>query len=198
MSELIDNAQMRKEILKQLIKRLHKGDAPEEVRPQLQKMLGRVPYSEVVEVEQALMADGMAVEEILNLCDLHSAAMRDALDTSGQKEVPPGHPVDTFRRENEALIGEVTLTERLIGQIVDMAADRDASEPVGEIRLRFSRLSDIDKHYSRKENLLFPFLEKHGIDGPPKVMWGKWREVKQLQLILLCSRGTIKIIIMQH
>ena len=32
---------------------------------------------------------------------------------------------------------------------------------------------DVDKHYRRKENLLFPFLEKAGIHGPPRVMWGK-------------------------
>ena len=33
-------------------------------------------------------------------------------------------------------------------------------------------LLDIDKHYSRKENLLFPYLEKYGIYGPTQVMWG--------------------------
>lgn len=32
-------------------------------------------------------------------------------------------------------------------------------------------LGDVDKHYSRKENVLFPFLEKYGIYGPTKVMW---------------------------
>lgn len=35
----------------------------------------------------------------------------------------------------------------------------------------FSLLYDVDKHYSRKENLIFPFLEKYGIYGPTKVMW---------------------------
>ena len=180
MSELIDNAKMRKDILKQLIKRLHQGQAPADIRPQLEKMLGRVPYSEVVEVEQQLMAEGMAAEEILSLCDMHSQAMRDALKTESKKEVPAGHPVDTFRRENEALIGEVTLTEKLLQQISALSDNEDATDTMGQIRLRFSRLIDVDKHYSRKENLLFPYLEKHGIDGPPKVMWGKDDEVRAL------------------
>jgi hypothetical protein len=39
---------------------------------------------------------------------------------------------------------------------------------------------DVEKHYRRKENLLFPFLEKHGITGPSKVMWGKDDEVREL------------------
>jgi hypothetical protein len=38
----------------------------------------------------------------------------------------------------------------------------------------------VEKHYSRKENLLFPFLEKHGISGPPSVMWGKHDETRAL------------------
>ena len=30
---------------------------------------------------------------------------------------------------------------------------------------------DIDKHYSRKENLIFPYLETYGIFGPTTNMW---------------------------
>ena len=39
---------------------------------------------------------------------------------------------------------------------------------------------DVEKHYLRKENLLFPYLEKYGITGPPKVMWGKHNEIREL------------------
>lgn len=38
----------------------------------------------------------------------------------------------------------------------------------------------MDKHYRRKEYLMFPFLEKHGITGPPKEMWGKHDETRKL------------------
>ena len=37
---------------------------------------------------------------------------------------------------------------------------------------------DVDKHYKRKEYLVFPFLEKKEITGPPKVMWGKHDEIR--------------------
>lgn len=39
---------------------------------------------------------------------------------------------------------------------------------------------DVEKHYQRKENLLFPYLEKYNITGPPKVMWGKHDEIREL------------------
>ncbi|NTU77612.1 MAG: DUF438 domain-containing protein, partial [Alphaproteobacteria bacterium] len=38
----------------------------------------------------------------------------------------------------------------------------------------------IDLHYSRKENLFFPYLEQHGITAPPKVMWGVDDEIRAL------------------
>ncbi len=50
--------------------------------------------------------------------------------------------------------------------------DRRAAGPRGVERLKpalagvLDRLLEIDKHYLRKENQLFPFLEKHGIEGP--------------------------------
>lgn len=180
MSELIDNTKARRGVLKHLILQLHEGKTPEDVKPQLLKLLGRVPYNEVVEVEQELLSEGMPVGEIQKLCDLHSAAMKGTLDSSDAKTAPPGHPVDTFKRENEALLGEVALADKLFAEIKEMADESDAAEPFGQLLFRFSRLTDIEKHYSRKENLLFPFLEKKGITGPPTVMWGKDDEVREL------------------
>ena len=49
-----------------------------------------------------------------------------------------------------------------------------------QLQYLFNELSDVDKHYLRKEYLLFPFLEKAGITGPPKVMWGKHDETREL------------------
>jgi DUF438 domain-containing protein len=57
-------------------------------------------------------------------------------------------------------------------------------EPPGEaylaVRQHLNALTDVEKHYLRKEHLLFPFLERHGITGPPKVMWGKHDETRAL------------------
>jgi DUF438 domain-containing protein len=36
----------------------------------------------------------------------------------------------------------------------------------------------VDLHYARKENQLFPFLEKHGISGPSKMMRGVHDEIR--------------------
>jgi DUF438 domain-containing protein len=180
-SELIDNgSETRKDMLKHLILKLHTGEAPAQVQRQLVRLLGQVPYGLVVEVEQELIEDGMPTSEVTRLCHLHGAALEGAIDLSAAPVAPPGHPVDTFRRENAALADELAALGRALadlGRLADADAPEDALLPV---RARLNALADVDKHYLRKEHLLFPFLERHGITGPPKVMWAKHDEARAL------------------
>jgi uncharacterized protein len=181
MSELIDNAaQSRKDLLKHLILQLHVGAAPAQVQRQLVRMLGQVPYGLVVEVEQELIEDGMPPEEVARLCHLHGAALQGAVDLSAASVAPPGHPAHTFRQENAALSSELAGLERAVAGLDDLRDGDDAKEAVLAIRARANALTDVEKHYLRKEHLLFPFLEKHGITGPPKVMWAKHDEARAL------------------
>ncbi len=180
MSELINNAAKRKELLKHMILQLHKGEAPEEVRKQLIRIMGQVPYNEVVEVEQELINEGLPREEVLKLCDIHTAALEGAIDQSGAATAPPGHPVDTFREENKALRWEIDKLGALLDELGALAEDAPAADLLTGLRGKFHNLMDVEKHYLRKEHLLFPFLEKHGITGPPTVMWGKHDETREL------------------
>ena len=180
MSELLNESQKRKELLKHLIRQLHKGDAPEQVRKQVIKLMGKVPYNEVVEVEQELLSDGLPHEEILKLCDLHSAALKGAVEQTQTDEIPAGHPVHTFQEENKAIKWELTLLEKAYTEAEAAQDDEQAQQGLNSIRSHLSNLLDVEKHYQRKENLLFSFLEKHGVTGPSSVMWAKDDEARQL------------------
>ncbi|MGB6338457.1 MAG: DUF438 domain-containing protein [Candidatus Aminicenantaceae bacterium] len=180
MSELIDNSLKRKELLKHMILQLHEGTAPEAVKKQLVKLLGKVPYNDVVEVEQELISEGLPQEEVLRLCDIHSAALDGVLDHTAAKTAPPGHPVHTFKEENRALRKEIHALERLYEEAQNAKSKDQLNTLFDEIHQHFNALMDVEKHYLRKENLLFPFLEKHGVTGPPAVMWGKHDETREL------------------
>jgi DUF438 domain-containing protein len=152
--------------LKDIIKRLHAGEAPEDVKASLRALVKKTDYAEIMAMEQQLMAEGMPVTEIQAMCDMHSQVTREVLVQLAPAPVEPGHPIDTFRRENEALRGVLAKLKR-------------ARSPL-ELRQALNELMDIDKHYQRKEHLLFSCLERHGITGPSKVMWGKDDEVRKL------------------
>ncbi|MEI7660722.1 MAG: DUF438 domain-containing protein [Bacteroidota bacterium] len=180
MSELINNSQGRKELLKHMILQLHDGVAPEAVRARMIELLTKIPYGEVVEVEQELINEGLPESEVLRLCDIHSQALEGRIDLSGMKIVPPGHPVDTFKCENRELEKVVGELHALFSNAETELAGPEKDQYINKIKALFNSLADVDKHYRRKENLLFPFLEKYGITGPPKVMWGKHDETREM------------------
>jgi DUF438 domain-containing protein len=180
-SELIEHGGLApKDLLKHLILQLHVGAAPAQVQKQLVRMLGQVPYGLVVEVEQELIEDGMPPEEVTRLCHLHGAALEGAIDLADARVAPPGHPADTFSRENAALRAELGALTAAVERLEALAAEAPAGEALLAVRARLGALADVDKHYLRKEHLLFPYLEKHGITGPPKVMWAKHDEARKL------------------
>lgn len=178
MNEQISNAE-RKALLKHMILQLHEGEAPDLVKARLIQILKNVPYNDVVEVEQELINEGLPVEEVLKLCDIHTYVLEGSIDTSGQPEIPEGHPVDTFRKENQALKEVVESLNADYEKVKDLK-DEELVDFINKLREGFNQLMDVDKHYIRKENLLFPFLEKYEITGPPKVMWGKHDEAREM------------------
>jgi uncharacterized protein len=181
MSELINNSEKRKELLKHMILQIHQGEAPDAVREQLIRLMQKIPYGEVVEVEQELISDGILTdEEVLKFCDLHTQALEGHIDQTMARDIPAGHPVDVFIHENRELQKVIGDCEKLYSDLEKAGSEKEVGDIWLKLRQQFNNLMDVDKHYQRKENLLFPYLEKIGVTGPPKVMWGKHDEVRQM------------------
>lgn len=178
MSEYIDNRAQRVRTLKDVITRLHRGEPASEVKPALTALVRECSASDVAAMEQELMADGMPVTEIMSMCDLHAQVLGDIV-VAPAASVAAGHPVDTFRRENDAL-RDLCARLRALGALAVGPVDAAPVDPVrfDAFRRAFNELMDVEKHYRRKEQLLFPFLERAGITGPSKVMWGKHDEIR--------------------
>jgi hypothetical protein len=190
MSELLDNRAHRVRTMKEIIRHLHEGRAPSEVKARLTALVRECDASEIASMEQELMAEGIPVAQIMNMCDLHAAAVRDILVDRPSAPLPPGHPADTFRQENAALAAQVS---KLRGALAALAAGPPADAPLPEAvdaaKRLYGELMDIEKHYQRKEHLLFSCLERHGITGPSKVMWGKDDEARGLLKALGVAMG---------
>lgn len=179
MSELINNRDHRIATLKEIILHLHRGEAPEQVKARLAHLVGQVDATEIAAMEQSLMADGMSPQEVKSMCDLHAEVLQDALARPKTPlELPQGHPVDTFRRENRALEAAIGTARERVSALETVA---DQAYPATErlaVLEAFNALMDVDKHYQRKEHLVFSVLERHGNTGPSKVMWAKDDEVR--------------------
>jgi uncharacterized protein len=180
MSEIINNRQQRVEIMKSLIRQLHNGVAEEQVKHQLETMLDEADYSDVFIMEVQLVQEGIPAEKIQELCDTHTRVLKKHLDLSETPDTVPGHPVNTFVQENRELTKTTARIRLVMRQMDSLPDEQDATGQMRAIQEFLNLLMDVDKHYRRKEYLLFPFFEKNNLPGPPMVMWGKHDQARNL------------------
>ncbi len=165
----------RKEMLRQLIGRLSRGEDMQAVREDFKRHFQDVPADEIAAAERLLMDEGMPVEEVQRMCDVHASLFDGAVRQP--EEAPAGHPLFVFRRENEGLESFLDAMLLPVFEAWHMIGGEDAREG---LLAALRELAKVDRHYRRKENLFFPYLEKAGVSGPPKVMWGVDDEIRAL------------------
>jgi hypothetical protein len=140
----------------------------EVAKVEFRKHFTDVSTEEIMKMEQGLINEGMAIEEVQRLCDVHAAVFEGAIsDIHKPKDASkePGHPVQVFMEENERI-------EQVIGTEIEPYLEKTGKSAILMLRVGMDRLAEIHHHYARKEYLFFPNLEKKGITAPPKVMWG--------------------------
>ncbi|MFP4286664.1 MAG: DUF438 domain-containing protein [Candidatus Izemoplasmataceae bacterium] len=176
MSEFINNQSIEKqEALKALIKRLHDGEDKEVVKEAFKASFSDVSTAEISAIEQALIDEGLPVKEVQRLCDVHASvfggSISDIHHTDAVKTL--GHPLQVLSEENRRI-------EQLIEEEIMPYLETEGNMSLLMLRVGMDRLKEIDRHYARKEQLFFPYLEKKGVSGPPQVMWGVDDEIRAL------------------
>ncbi|MCF7924470.1 MAG: DUF438 domain-containing protein [Candidatus Izimaplasma sp.] len=176
MSEFINNdSKKRQEKLKALIKKIHAGMPLDEAKALFKRDFKEISTDEIVKLEQALMDDGMSMDEVQSLCDVHAAVFDGSIsDIHKPKSIMdiPGHPAKVFSDENKRIL-------KLIEKEIKPYIGKEDSNSYLMLRIGIERLMEVSNHYARKENLFFPSLEKKGITSIPKVMWGVDDEIRR-------------------
>lgn len=167
----------KQEVLKRIIRDLHAGVPVEKLQKTFADIVKNTSPEEIASMENALIEEGFPPDEIKRLCDVHVRVFEKSLAKAGKPAKIPGHPIYTFMQENK-------IAKELLKELSGRAKRLDKKEPresdVAAFAESFARFREIEKHYARKENQLFPALEHKGFTGPTKVMWGKHDEIRQL------------------
>ncbi|MBI0579235.1 DUF438 domain-containing protein [Neobacillus cucumis] len=179
MSEMINNREQfslknteRLEMIKQIFTDLHNGRSVEEVKAHFNALIGKITVDEISQIQHDFTQEGtLPAEEVKRLYAAHTALFKGSIEEEQRPQHPeeqPGHPVHTFKLENREL-------EKLIKTKVQIHLwqfeKEDSPENVYKLLEDCNLLLDIDKHFNRKEHLIFPYLEKYGIYGPSTNMW---------------------------
>ncbi len=129
-------------------------------------------YLESSEVDDALnqlSREGIKFQDEPRVVEFYHGLIQDKLSAAQLNVYAPGHPVRVYMEEN-TLIRNLFAKLNRIAPITDQ--DREQASAL------IDELSKVEFHYLRKENQLFPLLEKHGWDSPSKNMWALHDEIR--------------------
>jgi PAS domain S-box-containing protein len=166
------------ETLKELIRELHEGADPETAKEKLKRALtGAIPV-EIAQAEEELIREGMPREEVHRLCEVHLAVFRESLENA-KPLAPAGHPIHILMEEHKIVLQFAAelkaIAQRLRG------TDSVESASLEQLERLAGNLRDSESHYVREENVLFPYLERHGVTQPPAIMWMEHDQIREAE-----------------
>jgi len=161
----------RKKRIVEILSMLHEEGTFEEAKRLFNEEFDGVDVTEITSAEKSLIQGGLKAEEIQKLCNIHASVFKGSINDihkSDEAYGQPGHPIHTLKLENQVLQSLITdEIDDLMGKI--KKGDWQKKE---RLVAAIQDLKQIDKHYARKETLIFSYMEKYGITAPPQVMWG--------------------------
>ena len=184
----------RAEALKGYLERLSKGESLETVREDFREEFHSVEAAEIMQAEQQLMKDGMPLEEVQKLCDIHSALFHGATQeervANAEREVAASmiRISDHEKAEQQAQYGDKnalaakliaipghpleTLTRENQALALRIESFREAAKLGVSLKDAVHAIREVTVHYAKKGDLLYPLLKvKYDVTGPSSVMW---------------------------
>lgn len=139
-------------------------------------------------VETELMEEGVSRDDLMLLCDARSQLFIAAEEIDETILERPGHPIHTLMEEHRQILMFMTGVRNTAREMRTGEPGPDVNKvPLADVE-PFMR--EAQKHFEREENVLFPYLEKHGLEGPPKAMWAEHEVLRanEKELLSLIAR----------
>ena len=174
--------------IREIIKRLHKGEHVDTVKAEFKDAIQEVSSMEIAQVEEEMIKEGVPVEEIHKLCDVHLAAFSESLKRE-KPLAPEGHPVRTLMAEHQAMLDLGAELKREAGALLDFPDAAAATEKLKKVEVLIGHFKAAENHYLREENVLFPILQKKGFTQPPTIMWMEHDRIRAIKKDLHAAWG---------
>ncbi len=155
-------------LLEQIIKSFCSNNQPAELIEQFNNECQSISEEDVSKVLNKLAGEGVNFNNNDLVINFYHTVVTAKISAHNIFQYPPGHPVRTYLEENQ-------LIRELLSQINQI----DPVENSAEFSAVFDKIRTVEKHYVRKENQLFPCLERHGWDSPSKNMWALHDEIRE-------------------
>lgn len=176
MSEFIQNREKRVKALLSFSKGIINGEDGLMLVNRHKEALENITPYDMIEMEDRQIKAGITTVVIKRHIEKIMNVIYSYLKQYDWKKPQKGHPLFYLMLENREL-------EKIMDTIKKSLKENDFSN----FKLQISKLSQFENHYVRKENILFPYLEKIWENySPLKVMWSlhddirkKWKEIAE-------------------
>ncbi|SHI84842.1 hypothetical protein SAMN02745975_00745 [Geosporobacter subterraneus DSM 17957] len=139
----------------------------EAAKSEMKASFDSVTAQEFAICEQYLQQYGISDDVLAERMD-EILEIFDGLLVSNKLELPLGHPIRTY-------LDEVSAIRNVLNQMRDMLQKKFIKNQWAEI---YDKLEEVNIHFARKQNQLYPALESKGFDKPSKVMWTLENKIK--------------------
>lgn len=170
----------KKKTLKEIIKQLHAGVPPAQVKEKFKQVLAGTKPEEIAKIEQELVKEGMPREQLQRLCDVHLAVFGEQVQDQ-ELHLASGHPISILMEEHRVLLERADRLKVDVGLIEEACDVVYVGDALTELQGVVKDFIEAEKHYLREENVLFPTMEKHGITEPPAIMWMEHNQIRELK-----------------
>ena len=179
MSEFINNSKQRVEQLLEFSMGMIKGEKGKELIDKYQQAIENVTPHDMIAMEDLQIKNGIKPAEIKEDIEKIMNVLNPYLEKYEWKKPEEGHPLYYLMQENREL---EKLLQKFKDNIKRIEFDAEAvkEEEIKKLRSLTLQLQEFDKHYVRKENILFPYLEKKWENYRPlKVMWSLHDDIRK-------------------
>ncbi|MDI3471805.1 MAG: uncharacterized protein PWQ20_104 [Thermotogaceae bacterium] len=166
-----------KEKIKSIVKKVHENpDTLNEAKEEFKKLIRELTPLQVAQIEQEMIREGVPAETIHLMCDVHLEIFKEAL-AQEELDVPHWHPISILVEEHKDILNRVKEVKNFIDKITETKIDNEQLEKLLDF---LNYLKSVNLYFLKEENVLFPYLEKHGVVQPPAIMWKEHDHFREL------------------
>ncbi|MDP3731492.1 MAG: DUF438 domain-containing protein [Candidatus Omnitrophota bacterium] len=162
----------RREVLKQILKRLHEASPDElpKVKKELLRCIKEVEPQELALAEQELIQEGVSRQEMKRLCDVHLEVMKESLGVGAKPiKLPASHPISILKDEHKIIKRNLKKLRQISVKLNQAASFDKVKKELDALKELSHFFLETEKHHQREEEAVFPRLIAHGITEPPEI-----------------------------
>jgi len=196
MSEFINNNKARIESIFDFCLKLINGEKGTELIKKHQEAIDCVTANDIVVVVHRLVEANLPMSDMKIGINKALNVFYKSILNQPKLKVSKNHFLEIMMRENRELETRLNEIKPLAKQINQQADEKDLLKAVSILRHKVEELAEIEKHYSRKENVFFPYFENQYPEFKCLgVMWSIHDDIRKVRkdLVEVLSKDSLDL-----